>query len=79
LDVLTRIAYRMRTGPEAHQFFKIGKVPLFRPMRLAVANTGAITAPISDNITVIKYGERAFSQIRRFVIVEVRRGFVYAW
>jgi hypothetical protein len=36
-------------------------------------------APISDNITVIKYGERAFSQIRRFVIVEVRRGFVYAW
>lgn len=33
----------------------------------------------NDNISVIKFGERAFSQIRRFVIVEVRRGFVYAW
>lgn len=36
-------------------------------------------APISDNITVVKYGEKAFSQIRRFVIVDSRRGFVYAW
>jgi len=32
-----------------------------------------------DNITVVKFGEHAFSQIRRFIIVEVRRGFVYAW
>ena len=33
----------------------------------------------SDSITVVRYGEHAFSQIRRFVVVEVRRGFVYAW
>jgi len=33
----------------------------------------------SDSITIVRYGEHAFSQIRRFVIVEVRRGFVYAW
>ena len=33
----------------------------------------------NDSITVVRYGEHAFSQIRRFVIVEVRRGFVYAW
>lgn len=32
-----------------------------------------------ENITIVRYGERAFSQIRRFVVVEVRRGFVYAW
>jgi len=30
-------------------------------------------------MTVVQYGERAFSQIRRFVIVDVRHGFVYAW
>lgn len=36
-------------------------------------------APLSDNITIVKYGERAFSQIRRFIVAEVRRGFVYAW
>jgi hypothetical protein len=33
----------------------------------------------NDNCTVVQYGEQAFSQIRRFVIVDVRRGFVYAW
>jgi hypothetical protein len=33
----------------------------------------------SDSVTVVKYGEHAFSQIRRFVVVNVRRGFVYAW
>jgi hypothetical protein len=35
--------------------------------------------PPHESITVVKYGEHAFSQIRRFVIVEVQRGFVYAW
>ena len=34
---------------------------------------------IDHNITVVQYGEKAFSQIRRFVVVNVRRGFVYAW
>ena len=36
-------------------------------------------APLSDDVTIVKYGERAFSQVRRFVVMEVRRGFVYAW
>lgn len=36
-------------------------------------------AHISENTTMVKYGESAFAQIRRFVVVEVRRGFVYAW
>jgi hypothetical protein len=45
-------------------------------LHIQAASAEAIS---SDSITVVKYGERAFSQIRRFVIVEVRRGFVYAW
>lgn len=39
----------------------------------------SVNAFPSDSVTVVKYGEHAFSQIRRFVIVDVRRGFVYAW
>jgi hypothetical protein len=35
--------------------------------------------PLSDNITLVKYGEKAFSQIRRFIVAEKKRGFVYAW
>jgi hypothetical protein len=46
-------------------------------LHLQAASVQAL--PTNDSITVVKYGERAFSQIRRFVIVEVRRGFVYAW
>jgi hypothetical protein len=32
-----------------------------------------------DAYTVVRFGESAHTNIRRFVIVEVRRGFVYAW
>ncbi|KAL5371839.1 hypothetical protein DPSP01_013954 [Paraphaeosphaeria sporulosa] len=68
-------SYRMRTGSEAYNFFRVGKV--FSMLHIQAASANEL-APISDNITVVKYGERAFSQIRRFVIVEVRRGYVYA-
>lgn len=33
----------------------------------------------NDAFTVIKYGEEVFSQIRRFVVVSVRKNFVHAW
>lgn len=32
----------------------------------------------NDAITVVRFNQSVYSQIRRFVIVEVRRGFVYA-
>lgn len=32
-----------------------------------------------DNATDVKYGQKAFVQIHRFVVAEVKRGFVYAW
>ncbi|KAF2439048.1 hypothetical protein P171DRAFT_476883 [Karstenula rhodostoma CBS 690.94] len=68
-------SYRMRSGAEIYTFFRLGKV--FSMLHVQAASENDLTR-INDNITVIKYGERAFSQIRRFVIVDVRRGFVYA-
>lgn len=32
----------------------------------------------SDNVTVVKYNEHVYSQIRRFVVVQEKRGFCYA-
>ncbi|KAF2646177.1 hypothetical protein P280DRAFT_439960 [Massarina eburnea CBS 473.64] len=68
-------SYRVRFGSEAYQFFKEGKV--FMMLHIQAASAQALHQD-NENITVVKYGEQAFSQIRRFVIMEVRRGFVYA-
>lgn len=51
---------------------------VFSMLHVQAASASALL-PFSDNITLVQYGEKAFSQIRRFVIVNVRRGFVYAW
>ena len=32
-----------------------------------------------DAYSYVRFGEVVYSQIRRFIVVEVRRGFVYAW
>ncbi|PSN72336.1 hypothetical protein BS50DRAFT_630385 [Corynespora cassiicola Philippines] len=67
-------SFRMRTGAEARQFFKPGKV-------LSMLHTQAASRDVPDSnscITYISFGERAFSQIRRFIVVEARSGFVYA-
>lgn len=37
------------------------------------------TADIDDTFSLVKFSEYVQSQIRRFVIVDVRRHFVYAW
>lgn len=34
---------------------------------------------VNDAFTVVKFNEYVYSQIRRFVIVDVKRNFVYAW
>lgn len=31
------------------------------------------------NVSTVIYNEHVYSQIRRFVVVEERRGFCYAW
>lgn len=33
----------------------------------------------SENVTVVRYGERVFTNIRRFIVVREGRGFCYAW
>lgn len=37
------------------------------------------TAGSDDAFSLVKFNEYVHSQIRRFVIVDVRRHFVYAW
>jgi hypothetical protein len=32
-----------------------------------------------DAYSAIRFGEYVYSNIRRFVVVDVRQGFVYAW
>ena len=32
-----------------------------------------------DAYSHVRFGEVVYSQIRRFIVVEVRHGFVYAW
>lgn len=67
-------SFRMRTGKEANEFFVEGRV--FAMLHLQAASLQAM--PYDENITVVKYGEAAYAQIRHFIVVEVRRGFVYA-
>lgn len=43
------------------------------------ASQTASPDPGDGAYTVVRFGEAAHTNIRRFVVVEVRRGFVYAW
>lgn len=71
----------MRTRGEANQFFKIGRV-FAMLWAEAASETMVRRAGGTDNtaITVGRFGQNVFSQIRRFVIVQVNREahFVYA-
>ncbi|KAF2260459.1 kinase-like protein [Lojkania enalia] len=66
--------YRMRPGAEAYHFFQKGKVFAV----LFTQTSTDLAGPGNDSITIVKYGEKTFSQVRRFVVVEERRTFVYA-
>jgi hypothetical protein len=72
-----RIVYRMRTGQEAHSFFVIGRV--FAMLYTETAGEPSITHPNDDSYTEVRFGGTAHTNIRRLVVVEVRRGFVNAW
>lgn len=85
-------SYYMRSGKEAHDFFKVGRVfaMLWAEAASETASRSQIRFPSNatnnSDITVGpfvrgRFGQRVFSQIRRFVIVETqrRRHFVKAW
>jgi hypothetical protein len=72
----------MRTRAEAHRFFVKGRV-----FAMLWAETASATMQLARGgtentaITIGRFGERVYSQIRRFVVVKVNRArhFVYAW
>jgi len=66
----------MRTGQEAREFFKVGKV--FAMLYTETASDTSVQYPNDEAYTVIRFGQTAHTNIRRFVVVEVRRGFVNA-
>jgi hypothetical protein len=69
-------SYRMRSGAEAKSFFVLGRV--FAMLYTEAASAAAQVAPDDDAFTIVRYGEHVYTQIRRFVVVSVRRNFVLA-
>lgn len=71
----------MRTRAEANQFFKTGRV-FAMLWAEAASETMARRNGGTENtaITIGRFGQGVFSQIRRFVVVQVNREahFVYA-
>lgn len=71
------LGYFMRTGIQARDFFRLGRV-----FAMLYSETASATARIVDDddaFTVVRLGEHVHTQIRRFVVVKVKRNFVYAW
>ena len=67
----------MRSGREAHQFFKRGRV--FATLYSEATSGTARPGRYDDAYTTVRFGESVYTQIRRFVVVSVRQYFVYAW
>jgi hypothetical protein len=67
----------MRTGTEAFEFFVVGKV--FAMLYSEAAGETAQANPNDDAYTVVRFHGRVYTNIRRFVVLEVREGFVKAW
>jgi len=67
----------MRTGHEAREFFKVGKV--FAMLYTETASDISVQRPNDEAYTVVRFGQAAHTTIRRFVVVQVKRGFVKAW
>lgn len=66
----------MRTGSEARQFFKLGRV---FAMLYTEPASGAYRHGNDDAFTTLRFGDHVYTQIRRFVVVSVRKNFVHAW
>ena len=66
----------MRSGSECYHFFVVGRV--FAMLYSETASETSSIDPNDDAYTVVRLGGRAHTNIRRFIVVEVRQGFVYA-
>jgi hypothetical protein len=75
--------YRIRTRAEAHRFFTKGRVLSMLWAETLSETSARAFGRGTDNtaITVGRFGQGVYSQIRRFVIVKVNRTehFFYAW
>lgn len=64
----------MRNG----KFFKVGRV--FATLYTEAAGAQANHSERNDDtFTQVKFGQLAYSTIRRFIVVNIQHGFVYAW
>ena len=66
----------MRSGQESQTFFIVGRV--FAMLYSETASETSTQDLNDDAYTVVRLGGRAHTNIRRFIVVEVRQGFVYA-
>ncbi|KAI2475428.1 hypothetical protein Ptr902_13114 [Pyrenophora tritici-repentis] len=69
-------SYQMRSGSDARRFFVEGRV--FAMLYSEAAGQTARPDPGDGAFTVVRFGESVHTNIRRFVVVEIKRGFVYA-
>ncbi|KAH6865211.1 hypothetical protein BKA58DRAFT_322449 [Alternaria rosae] len=69
-------SYCMKTGSEAYQFFVVGRV--FAMLYTEAAGETSQANPYDDAYTLVRFGERVYTNIRRFVVLKVRSGFVKA-
>lgn len=70
------LGYRMRTGQELYDFFKVGRI--FAMLYSEAAGETANPRLDEYAYTEVRYGGMVHTNIRRFVVVDVRQGFVYA-
>ncbi|OAL51759.1 hypothetical protein IQ07DRAFT_506185 [Pyrenochaeta sp. DS3sAY3a] len=68
--------YQMRNGLEARRFFVVGKV--FSMLHSEPAGGQSAFDEFDEAYSFVRFGEMVYSTIRRFIVVEVRQGFVYA-
>lgn len=60
------------------EFFRIGRVFSFLHLEAASEDALREASPYKDDIEVVRFGQHAFSQIRRFIVVIEKQGFCYA-
>ncbi|KAF2016515.1 kinase-like protein [Aaosphaeria arxii CBS 175.79] len=69
-------SYRMRTHKEAEQFFLQGRV--FSLLDPSVGSANAASSSEEPYAEIVKVGEAIFVQLRNFIVVRVREGYVEA-
>ena len=62
----------------AREFFRTGRVFAMLHTEAASEDSVRSQSHYKDSITVVKFGQTAYSQIRRFVVVAEKQGYCYA-